>query len=1030
MSARMKTSWKSGLALATILIASVPATTTSAESVSLTPRARVRGVETDDLGLTSLKAIAYASGRALFFALEPGSSPEHTRITTLTPLDDPLGSVEIPVALSRFPIVAFDDRGNRLLMVDEAGDLHSFDLLADGRIDASSGRMLEMPRVGPLRVAGMTADPATGDVYVLDRLSRRVVRFVPGAEADASGSPSWMPIGRLAELDLRGLAWNPISQSLHLLEPDAGVLYEITTRGELVKARDLREAGLGESGSMVFAPSRDQTDDPAVQDLFVNGPDAAGGGGLYEVSLAFEESLSLSATTAAPTVVRVIDTSRWTIPSPDCSGLAYHALSGRLLLVDGEVEEESYWKNVNYYELTLSGTYVRGANLISFSDEPVGVAVNTRTGQIIVTDDDADEIFLIDPGGDRVVGTADDRRTSFKSRNFGSVDPEGATYDSLHNKLYITDSENSEVYELAPGPNGQFDAVDDVVRHFDTARLGATDPECVEYHPSRGTLFAIGTGNTDIIEMTTSGALVAKYDVSFLADDHPSGMAFAPGSTNPSATNVYIAFRNQDNDSHSSENDGRIVELSFDASAAPPPSGGGSTLGTTIRIATGSDDAEENASGSVSPTGGDLELVFDGNNQVVGLRFPGVGVAQGARIDSAFVQFKADEAQNEATSLVFHGQAADDATTFTSASRNVSSRPKTTASVSWTPLAWSSGAAGGAQRSPNLAPILQEIVNRPGWSSGHAIVLVVSGTGHRTAESVEGDPSGAPQLEIRVGTGPVTNRAPTVDAGPNQAITQPSSVALDGTVSDDGLPAPPSLTTRWTGTGPGSVTFVNDRAVDTQASFGATGTYLLKLTASDGALTARDSVFVEVRAPGTTVTTVERRIAVGSDDAEEKLTGSTSLTSSDLELTMDGTAVQRVGLRFTGLAIPNGAVVTSAWIQFKVDEATSDATVLAIRAQATDNAATFVSTSSNIGTRPLTTATIGWTPAAWTPAAAAGAAQRTPDLSPLLNELVRRAGWTTSSPVVIVISGTGRRIAEAFEGDRAGAPLLHVEYRN
>ena len=70
------------------------------------------------------------------------------------------------------------------------------------------------------------------------------------------------------------------------------------------------------------------------------------------------------------------------------------------------------------------------------------------------------------------------------------------------------------------------------------------------------------------------------------------------------------------------------------------------------------------------------------------------------------------------------------------------------------------------------------------------------------------------------------NTAPVVNAGPDQTITLPASAVLDGTVSDDGLPNPPgAMTTTWTKvSGPGSVTFQNANAVDTQASFSLAGT--------------------------------------------------------------------------------------------------------------------------------------------------------------------------------------------------------------
>jgi hypothetical protein len=90
------------------------------------------------------------------------------------------------------------------------------------------------------------------------------------------------------------------------------------------------------------------------------------------------------------------------------------------------------------------------------------------------------------------------------------------------------------------------------------------------------------------------------------------------------------------------------------------------------------------------------------------------------------------------------------------------------------------------------------------------------------------------------------NQAPVVDAGTNQTITLPAVVNLDGTVTDDGLPAG-TLTTTWSMvSGPGTVTFGNASAIDTTASFSTSGTYSLRLTANDGALSASDTVTVTV----------------------------------------------------------------------------------------------------------------------------------------------------------------------------------------
>src|SRR3989304_541402 len=54
---------------------------------------------------------------------------------------------------------------------------------------------------------------------------------------------------------------------------------------------------------------------------------------------------------------------------------------------------------------------------------------------------------------------------------------------------------------------------------------------------------------------------------------------------------------------------------------------------------------------------------------------------------------------------------------------------------------------------------------------------------------------------------------------------------------------------RVKGSGSGQVTFANAAAVDTTATFSVAGTYVLRLTASDGSLQASDTITVVVQAP-------------------------------------------------------------------------------------------------------------------------------------------------------------------------------------
>ncbi len=93
----------------------------------------------------------------------------------------------------------------------------------------------------------------------------------------------------------------------------------------------------------------------------------------------------------------------------------------------------------------------------------------------------------------------------------------------------------------------------------------------------------------------------------------------------------------------------------------------------------------------------------------------------------------------------------------------------------------------------------------------------------------------------------IVNMPPCVDAGPDQTIIFPQSATLTGGASDDGDPiSPGTLTTVWSKiSGPGTVNFANANALNTTASFGSIGIYVLRLTADDGVLQTNDEVTIE-----------------------------------------------------------------------------------------------------------------------------------------------------------------------------------------
>ncbi|MEZ5218819.1 MAG: LamG-like jellyroll fold domain-containing protein [Ilumatobacteraceae bacterium] len=135
------------------------------------------------------------------------------------------------------------------------------------------------------------------------------------------------------------------------------------------------------------------------------------------------------------------------------------------------------------------------------------------------------------------------------------------------------------------------------------------------------------------------------------------------------------------------------------------------------------------------------------------------------------------------------------------------------------------------------------------------------------------------------------NSRPVTSAGADATVVRPNAVALDGTVTDDGNPQPVTVTWSMV-SGPGTVTFGSTTSVDTTATFDAVGTYVLRLTATDGSLSSSDDVTITV------IDNAAPVVSAGADAAVEV----------GLPLTLAGTATD------DGLPVTPGAVTTT-WSQ-------------------------------------------------------------------------------------------------------------------
>ena len=131
--------------------------------------------------------------------------------------------------------------------------------------------------------------------------------------------------------------------------------------------------------------------------------------------------------------------------------------------------------------------------------------------------------------------------------------------------------------------------------------------------------------------------------------------------------------------------------------------------------------------------------------------------------------------------LEIHGQDSDNAVTFSLNNEDISDRPKTSASVEWEPGDWEVvGDHHAGQRTPDLTDIVQEIVDRGGYTSSSALAFFINGTGKRTAISWDKNPDQAPELFVMY-EGPTFGEPTAEDnCGGGVTITMEDSENMNG----------------------------------------------------------------------------------------------------------------------------------------------------------------------------------------------------------------------------------------------------------
>ena len=140
-----------------------------------------------------------------------------------------------------------------------------------------------------------------------------------------------------------------------------------------------------------------------------------------------------------------------------------------------------------------------------------------------------------------------------------------------------------------------------------------------------------------------------------------------------------------------------------------------------------------------------LDLTVRGG--LVGVRFDQVDVSYEAHIADTYLEIAATGREALPAELVIQAELSSDAAPLEFGSGDLSRRPRTVASVKWRPKVTT--AAAERERSPNIAPILEEVFSQTGWRPGNAVVLLIRGCGKRAGHLSSRDEQGAPRLYVQ-----------------------------------------------------------------------------------------------------------------------------------------------------------------------------------------------------------------------------------------------------------------------------------------
>ncbi|MBO6515755.1 MAG: T9SS type A sorting domain-containing protein [Bacteroidia bacterium] len=492
--------------------------------------------------------------------------------------------------------------------------------------------------------------------------------------------------------------------------------------------------------------------------------------------------------------------------------------------------------------------------------------------------------------------------------------------------------------------------------------------------------------------------------------------------------------------------DSTTTNSSGEYSFTPSYSSGAGSI--TVKVSSDNDDADEKGNGDVKRGSNYLRM----NNRIMAFHFKNVAIPQGTTISTASVTMNAWSSNSSSVTVQIYADDVDDSDAISSSDDDISDRTPTSEKEDWTFSTWSYDVD---YATPDIADVIQEIVNRSGWQSGNDITIIFKKNGSSGATKKvtarDYDSYYAPKLNISYSTGSgsssnTNNYIVKVDSSLYSGATMTTPYTQAAAFSSSGNTDSGNDFGLANACGKKGKNLIRGKMFNDANKNGAKDNgegagsnvkvYLHQDTDGSGTLNNGDNCVdsttsnsagmykfvVDYSDASASTTTFEKRISSNGYDAEEKGNGDMSINDDDLDLNE-----YTVGLFYNNVTIPQGATITSAYVRFRAeDHSSSTAGSVKIYGEDVDDADSYSYNDDDITDRTKTSNYETWSMPKFTK----NQYYNSEDVSSVIQEIVNRSGWSSGNDLSLIFVPNGGEDRDAISRDESSssAPKLVITY--